>query len=149
MNAVNILQWEFEYARTTASEAMRDRHTMGNYYLVAVGIVASAVVALLNPTSGLPAVAGALVLAVLCIIGCFYFANIIRLRQAWRGSAEAMNRIKRFCIENQLDFNSQKLECLCGRQTHCHALTSVGPFFRGQVNRCVKEIRRPPSRVPR
>ena len=111
MNAVNILQWEFEYARTTASEAMRDRHTMGNYYLVAVGIVASAVVALLNPTSGLPAVAGALVLAVLCIIGCFYFANIIRLRQAWRGSAEAMNRIKRFCIENQLDFNSQKLEC--------------------------------------
>ena len=44
LQASEILGWEFEYARTTASEAMQDRYTMVNFYLIMVGVVASGVV---------------------------------------------------------------------------------------------------------
>jgi len=94
LQAADILQWEFEYARTTASEAMRDRHTMINYYLLAVGIVASGVIAILKSDSGLQAGSGTALLWGLCIIGWFYFLKIVRLRQAWHESAQAMNQIK-------------------------------------------------------
>ena len=100
LEASDILQWEFDYIRTTASEAMRDRHTMINFYLLAVGIVASGVVALLKRDSGIPATAGTALLWGLCIIGLFYFLKIIRLRQAWHESATAMNQIKQVYIVN-------------------------------------------------
>ena len=80
LQATDILQWEFEYARTTASEAMRDRHTMINYYLQAG--------------------AGTALLWGLCIVGWFYFLKIIRLRQAWYDSAQAMNQIKEVYVAN-------------------------------------------------
>ncbi|MCH8019910.1 hypothetical protein IH785_08615 [candidate division KSB1 bacterium] len=99
LKAADILQWEFEYARTTASEAMRDRHTMINYYLLAVGIVASGVIAILKKDSGLQAGAGTALLWGLCIIGWFYFLKIIRLRQAWYESAQAMNQIKEVYVD--------------------------------------------------
>jgi hypothetical protein len=38
LDASDILGWEFEYARTTASEAMQDRHTMINFYLLIAGV---------------------------------------------------------------------------------------------------------------
>ena len=99
LKAADILQWEFEYARTTASEAMRDRHTMINYYLLAVGIVASGVIAILKSDSGLQAGAGTALLWGLCIVGWFYFLKIIRLRQAWYDSAKAMNQIKEVYVD--------------------------------------------------
>ena len=97
LQATDILQWEFEYARTTASEAMRDRHTMINYYLLAVGIVASGVIAILKNDSD-PS-AGTALLWGLCIVGWFYFLKIIRLRQAWYDSAQAMNQIKEVYVD--------------------------------------------------
>ena len=100
LQATDILQWEFEYARTTASEAMRDRHTMINYYLLAVGIVASGVIAILKNDSDLQASAGTALLWGLCIVGWFYFLKIIRLRQAWYDSAQAMNQIKEVYVAN-------------------------------------------------
>ncbi len=99
LKAADILQWEFEYARTTASEAMRDRHTMINYYLLAVGIVASGVIAILKNDSDLQAGAGTALLWGLCIVGWFYFLKIIRLRQAWYDSAKAMNQIKEVYVD--------------------------------------------------
>ena len=99
LKATDILQWEFEYARTTASEAMRDRHTMINYYLLAVGIVASGVIAILKNDSDLQASAGTALLWGLCIVGWFYFLKIIRLRQAWYDSAQAMNQIKEVYVD--------------------------------------------------
>jgi hypothetical protein len=78
----NILGWEFEYARTTASEAMQDRHTMVNFYLLAVGVVASGVVAVLGQDAGLPKATGTLLLWPLCGVGWLYFLKLIRLRQA-------------------------------------------------------------------
>ncbi len=110
LHATDILQWEFEYARTTASEAMRDRHTMINYYLLAVGIVASGVIAILKSDSGLQAGAGTALLWGLCIIGWFYFLKIVRLRQAWHESAQAMNQIKEVYVEKLQGGDKEILE---------------------------------------
>ncbi len=110
LKAADILQWEFEYARTTASEAMRDRHTMINYYLLAVGIVASGVIAILKNDSDLQASAGTALLWGLCIVGWFYFLKIIRLRQAWHESAKAMNQIKEVYVDKLQGDDKQILE---------------------------------------
>jgi hypothetical protein len=105
----NILEWEFEYARTTASEAMQERHTMSNFYLLVAGVVASGVVAVLGQDAGLPKAVGPVLLWLLCGIGWLYFLAIIRLRQAWRDSAQAMNQIKDFYIHHAEHFEPEVL----------------------------------------
>lgn len=110
LSASEILQWEFEYARTTASEAMQDRHTMINFYLLAAGIVASGVVAVITAETGVPNQIGTVLLWVLCGVGWLYFLKIIRLRQAWYDSALAMNTIKSFYLGNCEHFSQQQLE---------------------------------------
>ena len=69
LDARDILGWEFEYARFTASEAMQDRHTMVNFYLLVAGVVISGVVGVLARNTGLPKAAGTLLLWLLCGIG--------------------------------------------------------------------------------
>lgn len=100
VDPVAVLSWEFEYARITASEAMAERHTIVNFYLLIASLVTSGVVALLAQETGLPTAIGAALFWVLVGIGWIDFLAIIRLRQAWHGSAQAMNRIKRFSIEH-------------------------------------------------
>ena len=46
--SADILKMEFEYARITASEAMQDRHTMVNFYLLAFGVIATGVLTILS-----------------------------------------------------------------------------------------------------
>lgn len=98
LQAADILEWEWEYARTTASEAMQDRHTMINYYLVAAAFISSAVVAALGQDVALPYGVGTILLWLLTCIGWFYFLKIIKLRQSWYDSARAMNQIKDFFL---------------------------------------------------
>jgi len=107
--ARDILGWEFEYARFTASEAMQDRHTMVNFYLLVTGVLVSGVVGVLTQNTGLPKAAGTLLLWLLCGIGWLYFLKIIRLRQAWHDSARAMNKIKDFYIQHVKDFKPDEL----------------------------------------
>lgn len=107
--ARDILGWEFEYARFTASEAMQDRHTMVNFYLLVTGVLVSGVVGVLAQNTGLPKATGTLLLWLLCGIGWLYFLKIIRLRQAWHGSAQAMNKIKDFYIQHVKDFAPDEL----------------------------------------
>ena len=45
VDSLDILAWEFEYARVTASEAMRDRHVMINFFIVIFGISVTGIVA--------------------------------------------------------------------------------------------------------
>ena len=110
LNAADILGWEFEYARTTASEAMQDRHTMVNFYLLAVGVVASGMVVVLGREINLPAGTGTALLWLLCGIGWLYFLKLIRLRQSWHDSARAMNRIKDFYLRHNQDFEMDHLQ---------------------------------------
>ena len=109
LSASDILDWEFEYARTTASEAMQDRHTMVNFYLLVAGILVSGVVALLGQDAGFPEATGTVLLWLLCGIGWLYFLKIIRLRQAWHDSAQTMNQIKEFYIQHTEEFDPDVL----------------------------------------
>jgi hypothetical protein len=111
LKASDILGWEFEYARTTASEAMQDRHTMVNFYLLVAGIVTSGVVAVLgqDADANLPKATGTALLWLLCGIGWLYFLKLIRFRQAWHDSARAMNQIKDFYVQHAKDFEPDVL----------------------------------------
>jgi hypothetical protein len=110
LDPAGILGREFEYARTTASEAVGERHTLVNFYLLAVGIVASGVVAVLGQDADLPSSVGTVLLWLLCAIGWFDFLAIIRLRQAWHDSARTMNQIKDFYVEHAKDFEPNVLQ---------------------------------------
>ena len=109
VSASGILEWEFEYIRTTASEAMEQRHTLVNFYLLVVGVVVSGVVAVLGQQD-LPNAVGAVLMWLLCCIGWIYYLSIIRLRQAWHGSVQAMGQIKDFCIQHNAEFRPEVLQ---------------------------------------
>lgn len=115
-----MLTAEFEYARITASEALNDRHTVVNFYLLLTGAVLSVVLALLGANGtgvaagvtklpgGVQAYAGTLLLWVLCVVGLLYLLQAIRLRQAWYESARTMNQIKEFYIERVAKLSPQE-----------------------------------------
>lgn len=113
-----ILGWEFEYARVTASEAMAERHTMVNFYLLVAGVVTSGVVAVLGQGADLPKSIGTVLLWLLCGIGWLYFLGIIRLRQAWCESARAMSQIKEFYIQHAKELDSEELRSAFRWQAH-------------------------------
>ena len=114
----DILGWEFEYARSTASEAMQDRQSMINFYLLAVGFIASAAAAVIAGESDLPKAIGTLLLWTLCGVGWLHFLKIIRLRQAWHDSARAMNQIKEFYVRHTKDLTPDSLRSAFRWQTH-------------------------------
>ena len=116
--SADILAWEFEYIRFTASEAMRDRHTMVNFYLLAFGVIATGVLAILSREADLPQTIGTLLLWILCAVGWLYFLKIIRLRQAWHESAKAMNQIKEFFIQHDKDFTPEEMRTAFRWQPH-------------------------------
>jgi hypothetical protein len=118
LSSADILKLEFEYARLTASEAMRDRHTMVNFYLLAFGVIATGVLTILTREADLPHSIGTLLLWILCAVGWLYFLKIIRLRQAWHESARAMNQIKEFYIQHNEHFEPEELRPAFRWQAH-------------------------------
>jgi hypothetical protein len=116
--SADILKLEFEYARFTASEAMQDRHTMVNFYLLAFGVIATGVLAILSREADLPQSIGTLLLWILCAVGWLYFLKITRLRQAWHDSAQAMNQIKEFFIQHDDHFDPEELRTAFRWQAH-------------------------------
>jgi hypothetical protein len=119
LKASDILGWEFEYARITASEAMQDRHTMINFYLVVVTALGAGLLIVLGGVpgkgglpgqDGLPTVVGTALLWLLCLVGWLYFLKVIRLRQAWHESARTMNQIKGFYIQHAKEYEPEVLE---------------------------------------
>lgn len=116
--SADILKLEFEYARFTASEAMSDRHTMVNFYLLAFGVIATGVLAILSREADLPQSIGTLLLWILCAVGWLYFLKITRLRQAWHDSAQAMNQIKEFFIQHDDHFDPEELRTAFRWQAH-------------------------------
>lgn len=102
LHAEKMLEMEFEYARETASQAVNDRTTVVNLYLLLVGGVGSVLAALaaLNPSQQIeiPHNAFALAFALLGLIGFFTIFKLIRIRQAWYDSALEMNRIKEYYL---------------------------------------------------
>lgn len=100
----SMLMEEFNYASITAYQALEDRARMFNLYLLLIGVVASAVGAIYQ--IGKPDGSGVglqylmiLLLGAGAVLGAIFFAKLIRLRQAWRESALAMNTVKEFYIK--------------------------------------------------
>ena len=98
----NMLLEEFNYASTTAYQAMEDRARMFNMYLLVVGILGSAFGAIYPLGGGarnfIQPIA-AVVLFAAGVAGIAFFVLLIRLRQAFRESLIAMNVIKEFYIQ--------------------------------------------------
>jgi hypothetical protein len=99
-----IILKEFDYARETASQAMSDRHSLVNFFLIITGVTVSAASAwVIRENTGLGE-SQRFLLETVCLIfntiGWIYFIKIIRLRQAWHESATAMNQIKAFFIQH-------------------------------------------------
>jgi len=97
----NMLLEEFNYASTTAYQAMEDRARMFNMYLLVVGILGSAFGAI-YPLGGAKSSfiqpIAAVVLFAAGIAGIAFFVLLIRLRQAFRQSLITMSVIKEFYI---------------------------------------------------
>jgi len=100
-----LLLKEFDYIRDTAAQAMNDRHTMVNYFIIITGVFISIIgsrffgsEAILTDTKYISLVVGAAI--VINFVGWIYFLHLIRLRQAWCDSAAAMNQIKEFFVVN-------------------------------------------------
>ncbi len=95
---------EYEYIRETMAQAMNDRHTLVNYFLLTTGLVIAAIGAVYSdegmrysPHKEQITIAICLILS---IVAWLYVLKIVRLRQAWRESSVAMNRIKQFFLVN-------------------------------------------------
>lgn len=98
----NILDLEFNYIKDTAHQAIADRYTMLNFYIGICTAVGSVIVGVLASNQSQVALLGLAGLSLLtAIIGWIFLAIMFRLRQAWRESLIAMNRIKSFVLERQ------------------------------------------------
>lgn len=100
-----LLLKEFDYIRETAAQAMNDRHTMVNYFIIITGVFLTIIGGRFFGTEGIFSDSKYLsIITAACIIinfvGWIYFMHIIRLRQAWCDSAAAMNQIKEFFVIN-------------------------------------------------
>ena len=99
-----IAKAEYEYIRETMAQAMDDRHTMINYFLLATG-VALAAVGMIFSKEGMQELPFTKELTIgICLIfngvAWIYMLKMVRLRQAWCDSSLAMNRIKNFFLVN-------------------------------------------------
>jgi hypothetical protein len=110
LKASDILLAEFCYGQETAAQAMEDRHKMVNYYLIIVGVLLNAVATLMKGEVASDIFSGdeikyaiSALLFTLFIIGVLYILKLVRLREAWGGSAKMMNGIKKYYDENLED----------------------------------------------
>jgi hypothetical protein len=97
----HMLLEEYNYAATTAYQAMEDRARMFNMYLLVVGILGSAFGAIYPLGGGASTFIqpiAAVVLFAAGVAGIAFFLLLIRLRQAFRQSLITMNVIKEFYI---------------------------------------------------
>jgi 8-oxo-dGTP pyrophosphatase MutT (NUDIX family) len=98
----NLLMQEYSYASSTAYQALEDRARMFNLYLVLMGALATGVGIITQIGANLGGYAPEIIVALLAImgvVGVAFFIKLIRLRQAWRESAIAMNIIKEHYIQ--------------------------------------------------
>jgi len=102
LSANDILMREFEYLRETAGQAMEERRTVINFYLLIAGGAGSGVIAFLSNISNQSRLllAAVMLLWIVCLIGWISLFMLIALRLAWINSALAMNYIKEFYVVN-------------------------------------------------
>ncbi len=102
LNTDEILKSEYNYIANTVFQANEDRSRVASFYFVTVGSLVAAILSALFSASSLKSIALAFsgLFLVLTILGTLTLAQLARLRAAWHESAQAMNQIKDFYIEN-------------------------------------------------
>ncbi len=104
LKLTEVLQQEYDYVKETASQAMNDRHTMVNYFLLSAGVVLAGFGVMVSEEGGakfpyrFEIIVG--MSLIFNIVGWVYFMQVVRLRQAWCESARAMNHIKVLYAKN-------------------------------------------------
>ena len=103
LSVENILLAEFNYASTTAYQAMEDRARMFDRYLLIVGGVFVTGVGAIKQLSDIGAVqfvqpVALVILLAGAVVGLGFFVTLIGLRQAWQQSAVCMDVIKEYYI---------------------------------------------------
>jgi Na+/melibiose symporter-like transporter len=108
LNADEILKAEYNYIANTVFQANEDRSRVASFYFVTVGSLVAAILSALFSASHLKSIALAFsgLFLVLTILGTLTLAQLARLRAAWHESAQAMNKIKDFYIENNKEIES-------------------------------------------
>lgn len=95
---------EFDYAKETAAQAMDDRLTLVNYFLLSAGVVLAGFGVMVSYEGGARFAYRYEMLIALGLlfnaVGWVYFLQIVRLRQAWCESARSMNHLKQLFAKN-------------------------------------------------
>ncbi|MDZ7344490.1 MAG: hypothetical protein ONA90_08240 [candidate division KSB1 bacterium] len=95
---------EFDYAKETAAQAMSDRLTLVNYFLLSAGVVLAGFGVMVSYEGGVRFAYRYEMLIALGLlfntVGWVYFMQIVRLRQAWCESARSMNHLKQLFAKN-------------------------------------------------
>jgi len=107
-----ILEAEYEYIATTATQSNEDRAKVTSFYFVTVGSLLAAIFGAqyiedLSNSGGDPRTVYwgfSLLFSVLTVLGYLTVAQLARLRTAWRESVHAMNVIKEY-YEKELGGN--------------------------------------------
>ncbi len=126
-----ILSNEFEYARETAFQAMEERRSVVNFYLLIFGGAGSAVVGLLSTfASHIELLVGAIALLwLVCFIGVITLFTLVSLRLAWLASANDMNHVKEFYLENSEAMGMQREALQSAFFFHSNTLPSAGKHW--------------------
>lgn len=101
-----LLSAEFQYIAQTAFQANEDRARVSTFYMVTLGSLVAALFSGQLDTVGDPADINrgfAVLFLAVSFFGLLTLLQLVRLRQAWRESALAMNQIKQFYIEHYPD----------------------------------------------
>lgn len=113
-----IITAEFNYIAQTAFQSNEDRARVSTFYLSSAASLIAAIVTsqLLGDSSQLPSTnqqavawAYACLFGTLSISGLLTLFKLARLRQAWLKSAQAMNHLKQFCVEQNGTFETGEI----------------------------------------
>lgn len=103
LDSDEILRAEFDYIAQTAFQANEDRARVTSFYFVSVGSLVAAILSAQFAEDDLRGVslAFSLLFVVLTALGGLTIAQLARLRAAWHESAQAMNKLKDFYIQQR------------------------------------------------
>ncbi len=103
LDSDEILRAEFDYIAQTAFQANEDRARVTSFYFVSVGSLVAAILGTQFAEDDLRSVSVAFSVLFLALtaLGGLTIAQLARLRAAWHESAEAMNQLKDFYIQQR------------------------------------------------
>ena len=102
LKADSILAAEFEYVSQTAFQANEDRAKVSTFYVLTVGSFLAAMFGLQTDLLQRQFIylAFAILFSILSLYAGLTLLHLVRLRQAWYESAQAMNQLKDYYIQN-------------------------------------------------